>query len=155
MTFMNTEYYILIIGESFDDHKRIDPYDELKKRLDKNFWYLYKKTKHAEKMKSKDLVLFYVSGINNQKIFGKAIINKKEKVTKLKHNTYASNTPIYCLNFNQITYFSEPKKMSEVILNTSFFKDSPKKNIKKWGVFLMGGVKKISRSDFKYLSSNQ
>ena len=145
-------YYILIVGDSFDGHKRIDPYEELKKRLDSNFWYLYKNTKHADKIKTNDKVLFYASGIGNQKIFGKASILKKERVTKVKHNTYTSNTPIFCLKFDKINNFSNPKKMSELILKTSFFKESPKQNLKKWGVFLMGGVRKITQSDYKYLS---
>ena len=115
-------HYILIVGESFDEHRRIDPYDELKKRLNDNFWYLYRNTKYAEEISKNDKVLFYASGVKNKKIFGSAKVASKEKVIKKVYKTYTSNTPIYCLNFSGIVNFQDPKLMVEKIVNTDFFK---------------------------------
>ena len=144
-------HYILTVGESFDEHRRIDPYDELKKRLNENFWYLYKNTKYAEEISKNDKVLFYASGLKNKKIFGSAKVAFKEKVLKIKHKTYTSNTPIYCLNFSEIVNFKDPKLMVKKIVKTDFFKKSEKKNLSKWGVYLMGGVRKITIDDYNLL----
>ena len=144
-------YYILIVGESFDEYKSIDPYDELSKRLNNNFWYIYRSTKYAEEISKNDKVLFYASGLKNKKIYGSAKIFSKEKVLKKVYKTFTSDIPIYCLNFTELTNFKIPKPMIDKLPNTEFFKKSKKKNISKWGVYLMGGVRKISKKDYDYL----
>ena len=144
-------YFILTVGDSFNNNIKIDPFIEFKKRIDENYWYLYLKTNHAYRMNVNDKVLFYVSGPNNNKIFGRAIIENKNNNPKLRPDSYTYNEPIFELTFKDIKLFNEPKLMVEKIAQTEFFLNSSKKNIKKWGVFLMGGVRRVSKTDFDYL----
>lgn len=144
-------FYILTVGDSFENDTKIDSLTEFNKRLKNNFWYLYNRTSFANEININDKVIFYVSGAQNKKIFGSAEIKLKQLVTKKLFDTYTYNDPKYCLSFKKIERFNEPVLMKDKIFNTDFFLNSKKKNKKKWGVFLMGGVRKISKNDFIYL----
>lgn len=145
--------YIFIVGESFEGYVKIDPFEEFKKRLKLNFWYLYKRTRYAQGIAVNDSVLFYVSGKNNRKIYGSAKIKLKEKITKKQFNSYTYNDPIYLVKFRDVLIFDDPKLVIDKIQKCDFYKNSLKKNLNKWGVYFMGGVRKITKKDYLLLSS--
>ena len=81
-------FYILTVGDSFENDTKIDSLTEFNKRLKNNFWYLYNRTSFANEISINDKVIFYVSGAQNKKIFGSAEIKLKELVTKKLFDTY-------------------------------------------------------------------
>lgn len=130
-------YFILITANTYDEFgNRLNSMDAFKKRLNINSWHLNKSTANKDIINENDKVAFYVSDKRN--IVGKATVSKKIR----ENNKYSDIC--YRLSFSNITLFKTPIIFFDRLKSSSIMPKNPSK----WGVALMGGLRKISKDDF-------
>lgn len=123
--------------------------DILKRRLDEKKYPLYKKTPFLKDIKKDDEVVFYVAGKKNksQNFIAFSHINSVETPNELlidpDKNKYVLEK--YLL-FENITLLKTPIHIKAIINQLEFIK-----NKTNFGVYLMGGVSKITENDFNLI----
>ena len=119
-------------------------------RLDQKYWPLHHRTRNRKIMKSGDKVLIYCGG---QLRGGKSIIARAE-IENIKRiyateslpedNRYLTGNAYEILQFREIVWIEPAIKFREILETLSFCP----KNLKKWGVVLHGGARRISAEDY-------
>lgn len=137
-------YFILITANTYDEYgNRLNSMDAFKKRLNLNSWHLNKSTANKDIINKNDEVAFYVSEKRN--IVGKAIVSKKIR----ENNKYSDIC--YRLSFTNIVMFRNPILFFDRLKSSTIMP----KNASKWGVALMGGLRKINKNDFHLFTNEQ
>lgn len=120
-------YYILTIN---------DTDAELQKRINANAWPVYSRTHNAKKLRSGDKVIFYRAGYNQHQFVGHATI--QNDTTEQSRNIEFSSTHFWDTSID---------------IKSVYDKLNIIKNPKHYGVYLAGGIKKITAQDYNFLYS--
>lgn len=135
-------YYCLITSDS----KHENAFKIFKKRIEEKKYPLYLKTPHLNEIKEKDQVVFYIAGkqINSQTFVACAEVSLiDDLLTTTIDPDKNTNLIVKYLTLEKIFFFKYPKKIKLILNELGFIK-----NIKHYGVNLVGGVTKISHQDF-------
>ena len=138
-------YYCLGTSDSTTENA----IDILKRRLNEKKYPLYKKTPFLKDVKKDDGVVFYVAGRKNksQNFIGYSLIKSveipNETLIDPDKNKYVLEK--YLL-FENIILFKTPIHIKAIINQLEFIK-----NKNNFGVYLMGGVSKITEGDFNLI----
>jgi len=138
-------YYCLGTSDSTTENA----IDILKRRLDEKKYPLYKKTPFLKDIKKDDEVVFYVAGKKNKSqnfiAFShiKSVETPNESLIDPDKNKYVLEK--YLL-FENITLLKTPIHIKAIINQLEFIK-----NKTNFGVYLMGGVSKITENDFNLI----
>jgi len=141
-------YYVL--GTS--DSQTESAIDILAKRLSEKRYPLYNKTPHLKEVKEKDEVIFYVAGRNSkaQNFIGQSIISSSEIPNELLVDPDKKRYVVEkYLILDNIKMFKAPVHIKSIIVHLDFIK-----NKSNYGVYLMGGVSKITENDFNLIIKN-
>ena len=140
-------YYVL--GTS--DSSTKNAYNILMKRLDEKKYPLYTKTPHLHRIQTNDEVVFYLAGKKDkaQNFLGEAIISSVETSSELLIDPDKERYVVEkYLILDKIKIFKAPVHIKSIITKLDFII-----NKSNYGVYLMGGVKKISENDHKLITS--
>ena len=129
----------------------------LEHRLKNKIWGLHKRTNWKSSIVSGDNLLFYIAGSSKQKhhIVASASVSKVlDKFSSQDLKKYVGDNmdfidfPDYKIELESITRFRNPVKVPSIMNKLNLFK---KKNHKRWGVYLQGGVTRVNDSDYKFI----
>jgi hypothetical protein len=149
-------FYLMIASDTEDlNGRRVDSLTMVLRRLSINVWPLYRQTPFKKKLKHGDKLLFYTAGRgkNRTSVIGSAYI------TEIVDNNYScfweqvdkaltpEPTQLVLLNTTQI--YANPKSIIEIRKKISFIGDYPK-----WGVYMQGGVKRLTVDDVALLGDS-
>ena len=142
--------FLLITTKQYDEYGNIiEAPDVFRRRIDQNYWALYSQTRNKDAIKQNAHVLFFVSGKNNGgTLVGRAQVAEKSSQVIRGSSIEEHGTVVAYLRFKEVTLFSNPISFREVLPQLSFCP----KNMKKWGVVLMGGVRRLSDYDFNIIT---
>jgi predicted RNA-binding protein len=138
-------YYCLGTSDSTNENA----IDILKRRIDEKKYPLYKKTPFLNDIKKNDEVVFYVAGRKNksQNFIAYSVIQSveipNETLVDPDKNKYVLEK--YLL-FENITLLKTPIHIKAIINQLEFIK-----NKTNFGVYLMGGVSRITENDFNLI----
>lgn len=133
--------FILIVANIYDSFgNRKNSLEEFYNRIRNNSWNLNHSTANKELIQEGDRVAFYVS--EGRKIVGQAVISEKISLNN-------KNDISYKLSFSNIKIFKSQISFLDK-LKLSSMKPN---NLSKWGVIVMGGLRKISNSDFEIFTN--
>jgi len=104
------------------------------KRIKNKKWPIYRATKFQTYLKIGDTIIFYQAGLNTQRFLGTAFVNSGIKPMGNGIDSY--------LDINKIDVWKKRPSIREMITKLSFIK-----NPKYWGLYVQGGVIKISGKD--------
>ena len=138
-------YYVL--GTSDSGTK--NAYSILMKRLDEKKYPLYTRTPHLNRIQSNDEVVFYLAGKKDkaQNFLGEAIISSVQTSSELLIDPDKERYVVEkYLILDKIKIFKAPVHIKSIITKLDFII-----NKSNYGVYLMGGVKKISEKDFNLI----
>jgi len=119
------------------------------KRLDEKKYPLYTKTPHLHRIQSNDEVVFYLAGKKDkaQNFLAEAIISSVETSSELLIDPDKERYVVEkYLILDKIKIFKAPVHIKSIITKLDFII-----NKSNYGVYLMGGVKKISEKDFNLI----
>ena len=139
-------YYVL--GTS--DSSTKNAYSILMKRLDEKKYPLYTRTPHLNRIQSNDVAVFYLAGKKDkaQNFLGEAIISSVETSSELLIDPDKERYVVEkYLILDKIKIFKTPVHIKSIITKLDFII-----NKSNYGVYLMGGVKKISEKDYKLIA---
>ncbi len=138
-------YYCLGTSDSITENA----IDILKRRLDEKKYPLYKKTPFLKDIKKDDYVVFYVAGRKNksQNFIAYSMIKSVEvpNETLVDPDKNKHILEKYLL-FENIILLKTPIHIKAIINQLEFIK-----NKTNFGVYLMGGVSKITENDFNLI----
>jgi predicted RNA-binding protein len=140
-------YYIL--GTS--DSQKEDAIDILNVRIKEKKYPLYEKTPKLNEIKEKDEVVFYIAGkaTKAQNFIGQAIIDTIQIPEELSVDPDKKKYVVKkYLILENIRIFKAPIHIKSIINQLDFIK-----NKSNYGVYLMGGVSKITENDYKLIIS--
>jgi predicted RNA-binding protein len=121
------------------------------KRLDEKKYPLYTRTPHLNRIQSNDVAVFYLAGKKDkaQNFLGEAIISSIETSSELLIDPDKERYVVEkYLIIDKIKIFKTPVHIKSIITKLDFII-----NKSNYGVYLMGGVKKISENDYKLITS--
>jgi hypothetical protein len=116
-----------------------DTYDIFENRINVKHWPITLNTPNRKKIGAQDKIIFYRAGEGNQKLLGTA-------------NAVSSIIPIegkmdFIVSLDEISIWKKPISIKPLIKNLNFIK-----NKLLWGVYMQGGVIRVSQEDFELLS---
>lgn len=123
------EHYIFIF---------FDTSIEWKRRIESATWPIFPKTKYKKKIKKDDRIAFYEAGQNGQKFTGEAMIQ----------NVVENDDESKTVHLSGIKIWKKPVSMHDVLPDLTFIR---KKH--SYGMYLVGGVRKIPEEDFNLILS--
>ena len=138
-------YYVL--GTS--DSSTKNAYNILMKRLEEKKYPLYTRTPHLHRIQSNDEVVFYLAGKKDkaQNFLGQAIVGSIETSSELLVDPDKEKYVVEeYLILDKIKIFKAPVHIKSIITKLDFII-----NKSNYGVYFMGGVKKISEKDFNLI----
>ena len=139
-------YYIL--GTS--DSSTKNAYSILMKRLDEKKYPLYTRTPHLHRIQDNDAVVFYLAGKKDkaQNFLAESVISSVETSNELLIDPDKERYVVEkYLILDKIKIFKAPIHIKSIITKLDFIV-----NKSNYGVYLMGGVKKISENDYKLIA---
>ena len=144
--------FIFVTMPQFTDSgSRLSSQEVLEQRLAENRWAIYSNTRNKNRIKPGDKVVFYTS---NRKTGGEisAAAQIKEFLRPEKNKYYLEEHGVveYLVLFEDIKFFKRPVSFRKLLENLSFCPQ----NIQKWGVILMGGIRKLNTADYQIIISN-
>ena len=106
---------------------------ELDKRFNSKKWPFFFNTRNQNNLKRGDKVIFYQGGMGNHKFFADTIIESVTNTSKIKE-----------INITEISRWNTPIDITEIYEKLEIIKQP-----KCYGVYLAGGIKKLSQKDFE------
>lgn len=119
-------------------------------RLDKGQWPLYSGSRNRKMMTEGDRLLVYCGGsrVGARTLIGSAVINGMREVrrpnSEAETQRFLTNSPSLMIEMREIIRFKHPVSIRPILEQLDFCP----KNLAKWGVVFLGGVRRISDSDF-------
>ena len=138
------------------DGKNIAAYSVALARLRKKVWPLYQRTPFRNKISENDKCLIYISGssgVFTQHFISNANIKglKISGIDKLNEDEYMTyGVPSMYLNLENIAIYKNPINIRDYVNKLAFIG-----NKDNWGVYMQGGVRKISNEDYNLLIDGQ
>ena len=110
-----------------------------KERIEANKWPIYDKTSFRKNLEVGDYIIFYMAGYHEgQKFLGNARI--AELPSKIK------GTLTYNLSIKDADVWPERPSIRDYLTKLSFIK-----NDFNWGIYLQGGVKRLTKKEYSML----
>jgi hypothetical protein len=134
-------------GEPLTAHEAAD------RLLTAGVWPLWAHTRCRNLVAAGDLVAIYLTGARNGHVVAAADVVEKLPWTATLARTYPlilSGTPQVALRLGCIRRLTVAVPIAPVRHQLSFIGSGPK-----WGVALMGGMRKVSETDFQILAGGQ
>ena len=148
---MTSNHYLLITNDGYDFNGSTEPaFNILQRRIEEKAFPIYRTTRHKKDLKIGDTVFLYVAGhrINAGKVLYQAKISdcRKPKDTESYDVSELGDIEFLCCLDNII-------KLNPIVLKDVLIKEKLiDANNKKWGAYLMGGVKSLPINLFsKYI----
>lgn len=110
-----------------------DEDEVFEKRIKGKTWPLYNRTRLRRSILPGDKIIFYKAGSNGQKFLGKAEI--KSEVKKIKLLTFS-------VKLKNIKIWDKEVRITKLLHDLSFIK-----NPNFWGVYLQGGIIRMTERD--------
>ena len=128
--------YWIFVSVPFTDFN-IGTISEIGKKIETSRkWLIGRKTRNRNRLMAGDKILFYQGGEEGRKFVGSA-----ELASGLRQTGNSIYDFVKIMNFK---IWDNPVEIRTLIDKLSFIK-----NKKYWGVYLQGGIRKISRKDYK------
>ena len=144
-----TDYLILITSDG-----KKGGYQIYKDRISENMWPIYRSTPQLLNVIEGRKVIFYIAGKDE---FAQHFIASAE-IEKLIHNKDLQSDPnqefrqVICyIKFKELKFFKKPLNIKDHIKNLSFIEEK-KRNI--YGLYFQGGICKINKQSFDYITQN-
>ncbi len=106
---------------------------ELDERFNSKKWPFFSNTRNQKQLKKKDKVIFYQGGIDNHKFFADAVVGSVTNTSETKE-----------IHITNISKWKLPIDIKEIYEKLEIIKQP-----KCYGVYLAGGIKKLSQRDFE------
>jgi hypothetical protein len=135
-------YFIFVTQNSFNEYGRsIFAHQMLKLRLKENKWPIYTTTRHRNSLLQGDAIFFYVGGNGPNR--GHILASAEIKIVRTPTNT-EKNKDFNLMDTFLVCEFNKIKFIEQIELKSCLIKSGMiKEENKKWGTYLMGGIKKI------------
>ena len=147
-------YYIFITNDNENiDGSVISAMELTNYRLSNKKWPIYKNTKHKKIIKTDDKCLFYIAGRfdKRQSMVAFADISNNIKCVN-GESTDPSN--VLAEPAERIIELSNIKKLPQIEIKPLLHEISfVKKNLFSWGVYFMGGCRKIDKNDYLLITN--
>ncbi len=150
-------FYILITTDKETiSGAKISAFEIVKQRLKIGKWPLYKGTNFIDKIQESNECLVYIAGYKkfSQHIISKIKIQKVEILNK-EHDYEEKLFDIISTPALKVLEF-KPQEINDnkfINIRDEFSSiDFIPNNMKRWGIFFMGGVKRINSKDYYHLS---
>lgn len=122
-------------------------------RLSKNQWPIYENTRGRKSFSIGSKVAFYIGGtsLESGNIVATGIIEKinNSNNRSLDNGDLIEEPPSLLLEFTNISFLKKPVSFREKLESLSFCP----KNLRKWGVILIGGCRQLTDQDWKIIFS--
>lgn len=109
---------------------------EFQERIKLKKWPIYKRTNHRRKIRKGDKILFYLAGSHRRKIVADGILGSNLKI----------NGEEFLIDISKIKLWKRQILLKPLVESLEFVK-----NKEKWGVFMQGGIVRITDRDFETL----
>ena len=147
-------HYLLIKKEGYNSAgKRITARESALALLNTGFWPLWEHTKNRCSVQEGDLVAVYLSGSRNQKVIASAKISCVRPWDKEMSRAYPlmlDGVPFSSLSLDSVNVFVHAIPVQSRLSRLSFYRP-----MTSWGVYFMGGVRKLTRHDFVILTDRE
>lgn len=134
-----------------DNGARIGSEEVLERRLSENRWAVYSKTRNKTAISAGDNAVFYIS---NKKTGGlisaTATIKEILKPEKNKYYLEEHGSVEYFLSFENLSKLSKPILFKSLLEQFTFCPQ----NKQKWGVALMGGIRRLNDVDYQLIKKH-
>jgi hypothetical protein len=122
----------------------------VRRRLAEKYWPLYANTRNRKTISVNDELAFYVGGVGKYKgcIIARATVDSIKTSNSghtIEHDDYLSEPADKLILLTDVREI-EPIDFRSIVRTLSL---APKSNVKKWGVILMGGSRKVNEKDWK------
>jgi hypothetical protein len=146
-------HYILICTDGVDFSGKCVPAEQIAvSRLRQHQWPLFRSTAHATRIQAGDRCLVYVAGnrANAQSIVGHALVRKVRECDKTWQEPIRNligQPAFWIAEFGMAEIWDAALSIRDYIDRLDFIK-----NKGRWGLHMIGGVKRISPADFSLLA---
>ncbi len=147
-------YFILVKNDCYTNQGSfLTGAESARLLLEKQFWPLWQNTACKEMVKDGDHLLIYIAGQGelSQTVFSSALV----KGIKPWDRSWADMCPLShddipekVLMLGAVKFFSTPVKVQKKLDELSFVPADKSK----WGVAFMGGMRRVTKQDYKVLS---
>ena len=135
-------YFLAITLDGYaDDGLRVSAFDVVKNRLKSGTWPLYQNTKNKKVISKRDVVVFYVGGqgpCGGHTVATADVVGRTDAGRRVLRDEYAVSPVSAIIELGNIR-FIEPQVLKPVLIECGLIK----KENKKWGAFLMGGLCRV------------
>ena len=108
--------------------------EEFQRRIEMEKWPIFRKTTYRQQVHESDKVVFYKAGEGNKKFLGTATVSSELK---------PEGKTDFFLNLKEIDVWKKPKPIHQMLDKLDFIK-----NKAHWGIYMQGGVTKLSEKDY-------
>jgi hypothetical protein len=146
---IDTDYLILVTSDG-----RKNAYNICKERISENLWPIYKGTPQLLNLDKNKKVLFYIAGRDefSQHFIGSATIDRIIDDIHSNSDPNQEFRQVICyIKFKELKFFKKPLNIKDHIKNLSFIEEK-KRNI--YGLYFQGGICKINKQSFDYITQN-
>lgn len=144
-------YYIFVVSDSeYIDGTIASGYNIAIHRLENKIWPLYRGTRNRLSIAAEDRALIYIGGSKQQsgKVIGSCSIKRVERklrrFSQVDPDNILTEPAEMLLHIGEIEIFCLPKHFRDVLPKL----DCKPRNMQKWGVILLGGLRRISKNDY-------
>ena len=145
---INTNYYLLVNSDGFDDFdKRVDANLIADFRLKNRAYPMNKGTFFKERIKNNDNFIFYIAGKSSYKhsIYACGKIGKTVPLESYNEDDIHVGNPISrSVQLKSFKKFKNIRSLKDIKEDLNFIKDK-----KFWGRYLQGGITQLSKQDFE------
>lgn len=147
-----TEDHFLMVSSDSEDiyDRRISAFAITAYRLGKGLWPIYNGTRYRKHLSSGARLLFYIGGSREYSGLVVARANIVEVINKtmlVDHEDFLTAPAFQVLRLVDVDMLEPKIKLKSLIAQLTFINPGPK-----WGAALMGGVRKVTKDDYNYLS---
>lgn len=141
--------FLFVTMPQFNENgARIESEEVFRNRISENRWAVYSQTRNKKNISSGDNVIFYVS---NAKTGGQLVASAKvESLVDPEKNSYfleEHGVVDYFVTFENVTIFDKALLFKSLLKDFTFCPQ----NIAKWGVILMGGIRRLEDFDYNLI----
>jgi len=140
---MKNHYLFIVSDQVNKDGKKVTGKAVFDSLMSKKAWGFHPTTQHRAVVKDGDEVIFYLTGAG---FIGKATLKSPAYIDKTGDSEtwwFNRSDVNYRVDLKDIDVWQKTKPIQPILPNLSFVKKT-----KNWGVYLQGGVRKISEEDY-------
>jgi len=112
--------------------------EEFQRRIEMEKWPIFRKTTYRQQVHESDKVVFYKAGEGNKKFLGTSTVSSELK---------PEGKTDFFLNLKEIDVWKKSKPIRHMLDKLDFIK-----NKVQWGIYMQGGVRKLSEKDYELIT---